>query len=123
MYLLGNSASGGKELKAALEDPTKYAYFGELKAGNLRIAQFSESVPTYYVHDGEFAFGVSEPAATSATAASWIIPADGKYRVVYDSVNGTVTVYDPVEDAKLYKVISGHFNAGNYNEDIITNTH
>ena len=118
MYLLGNSAAGGKELKAALEDPTKFAYFGELKAGELRIAQFSESVPTYYVHDGEFAFGVAEPEATSATAASWTIPADGKYRVVYDSVGGTVTIYDPTEDAKLYKVISGHFNAGNYNEDI-----
>ena len=108
MYLVGNSAAGGKELKAALEDPTKFAYFGELKAGNLRIAQFSESVPTYYVHDGEFAFGVAETAATSATAASWTIPADGKYRVVYDSVNGTVTIYDPTEDAKLYKVISGY---------------
>ena len=118
MYLLGNSAAGGKELKAALEDPTKFAYFGDLKAGDLRIAQFSESVPTYYVHDGEFAFGVAEPAATSATTASWTIPADGKYRVVYDSVNATVTIYDPVEDAKLYKVISGHFNAGNYDEDI-----
>lgn len=118
MYLLGNSVAGGKELKAALEDPTKFAYFGELKAGDLKIAQFSESVPTYYVHDGEFAFGVAEPAGTSSTAAAWTIPADGKYRVVYDSVNGTVTIYDPVEDAKLYKVISGHFNAGNYNEDI-----
>ena len=118
MYLLGNSAAGGKELKAALEDPTKFAYFGDLKAGDLRIAQFSESVPTYYVHDGEFAFGVAEPAATSATAASWTIPADGKYRVVFDSVNGTLTVYDPTEDAKLYKVISGHFKAGNYDEDV-----
>ena len=108
MYLLGNSAAGGKELKAALEDPTKFAYFGELKAGELRIAQFSESVPTYYVHDGEFAFGVAEPAGTSATAASWAIPSDGKYRVIFDSVNGTVTIYDPTEDAKLYKVISGY---------------
>ena len=118
MYLVGNSAAGGKELKAALEDPTKFAYFGELKAGELKIAQFSESVPTYYVHDGEFAFGVAEPAGTSATAASWVIPSDGKYRVVYDSVNGTLTIYDPTEDAKLYKVISGHFKAGNYDEDI-----
>ena len=118
MYLVGNSAAGGKELKAALEDPTKFAYFGELKAGELRIAQYSESVPTYYVHDGEFAFGVAEPAGTSATAASWAIPSDGKYRVIFDSVNGTVTIYDPAEDAKLYKVISGHFNAAGYNEDI-----
>ena len=118
MYLVGNSAAGGKELKAALEDPTKFAYFGELKAGDLKIAQFSESVPTYYVHDGEFAFGVAEPAGTSQTAESWTIPADGKYRVVFDSVNGTVTIYDPTEDAKLYKVISGHFNAGAYNEDV-----
>ena len=118
MYLLGNSSAGGKELKAALEDPTKFAYFGELKAGNLRIAQFSESVPTYYVHDGEFAFGTAEPAGTSSTAASWAIPADGKYRVIFDSTNGTVTIYDPVEDAKLYKVISGHFNADGYNEDV-----
>ena len=118
MYLLGNSAAGGKELKAALEDPTKFAYFGDLKAGDLKIAQFSESVPTYYVHDGEFAFGVAEPEATSATAASWTIPADGKYRVVYDSVGGTVTIYDPTEDAKLYKVISGHFKAGIYDEDV-----
>ena len=118
MYLLGNSAAGGKELKAALEDPTKFAYFGDLKAGDLRIAQFSESVPTYYVHDGEFAFGVAEPAGTSSTAAVWTIPADGKYRVVYDSDNGTVTIYDPTEDAKLYKVISGHFKAGTYDEDI-----
>ena len=118
MYLLGNSAAGGKELKAALEDPTKFAYFGDLKAGDLKIAQFSESVPTYFVHDGEFAFGVAEPAGTSSTAAVWTIPADGKYRVVFDSVNGTVTIYDPVEDAKLYKVISGHFNADGYNEDV-----
>ena len=118
MYLVGNSAAGGKELKAAYEDPTKFAYFGELKAGELRIAQYSESVPTYYVHDGEFAFGVAEPAGTSTTAASWAIPSDGKYRVIFDSVNGTVTIYDPAEDAKLYKVISGHFYAGEYNEDI-----
>ena len=118
MYLLGNSAAGGKELKAALEDPTKFAYFGELKAGELKIAQFSESVPTYYVHDGEFAFGTAEPAGTSSTAAAWTIPADGNYRVVFDSVNGTLTIYDPTEDAKLYKVISGHFKAGNYDEDV-----
>ena len=118
IYLLGNSAAGGKELKAALEDPTKFAYFGELKAGELKIAQFSESVPTYYVHDGAFAFGVAEPAGTSSTAAAWTIPADGKYRVVYDSVNGTVTIYDPTEDAKLYKVISGHFKAAKYDEDV-----
>ena len=118
MYLVGNSAAGGKELKAALEDPTKFAYFGELKAGDLKIAQFIESVPTYYVPDGEFAFGVAEPAGTSPTAASWTIPADGKYRVVFDSVNGSITIYDPAEDAKLYKVISGHFNAAGYNEDV-----
>lgn len=118
MYLVGNSAAGGKELKAALEDPTKFAYFGELKAGELRIAQYSESVPTYYVHDGEFAFGVAEPSGTSATPVVWTIPSDGKYRVIFDSVNGTVTIYDPAEDAKLYKVISGHFNAAGYNEDI-----
>ncbi len=118
MYLVGNSAAGGKKLKAALEDPTKFAYFGELKAGDLKIAQFSESVPTYYVHDGEFAFGVAEPAGTSETAEVWTIPADGKYRVVFDSVNGTITIYDPTEDAKLYKVISGRFNAGGYNEDV-----
>ena len=118
MYLVGNSAAGGKELKAALEDPTKFAYFGELKAGELRIAQYSESVPTYYVHDGEFAFGVAEPSGTSATPVVWTIPSDGKYRVIFDSVNGTVTIYDPAEDAKLYKVISGHFNAADYNEDI-----
>lgn len=118
MYLVGNSAAGGKELKAALEDPTKFAYFGELKAGDLKIAQFIESVPTYYVPDGEFAFGVAEPAGTSPTAKSWTIPADGKYRVVFDSVNGTVTIYDPTEDAKLYKVISGHFKVGDYDEDV-----
>ena len=118
MYLVGNSAAGGKELKAALEDPTKFAYFGELKAGELRIAQYSESVPTYYVHDGEFAFGVAEPSGTSATPVVWTIPSDGKYRVIFDSVNGTVTIYDPAEDAKLYKVISGHFKAGDYDEDI-----
>ena len=118
MYLVGNSAAGGKELKAAYEDPTKFAYFGELKAGELKIAQYSESVPTYYVHDGEFAFGVAEPAGTSATPVVWTIPSDGKYRVIFDSVNGTVTIYDPVEDAKLYKVISGHFKAGDYDEDV-----
>lgn len=118
MYLVGNSAAGGKELKAALEDPTKFAYFGELKAGELKIAQFSNSVPTYYVHDGEFAFGVAETASTSETAASWRIPSDGKYRVVFDSTNGTITIYDPEKDAKLYKKISGHFNAGGYNEDV-----
>lgn len=118
LYLLGNSAAGGIELKAALEDATKFAYFGELKAGDLKIAQFSNSVPTYYVHDGAFAFGVAEPAGTSSTAAAWTIPADGKYRVVYDSVDGTVTIYDPTEDAKLYKVISGHFKAAKYDEDV-----
>ena len=118
MYLVGNSAAGGKELKVAYEDPTKFAYFGELKAGELKIAQYSESVPTYYVHDGEFAFGVAEPAGTSATPVVWTIPSDGKYRVIFDSVNGTVTIYDPVEDAKLYKVISGHFKAGDYDEDV-----
>ena len=119
MYLVGNSAAGGKELKAALEDPTKFAYFGELKAGELKIAQFSESVPTYYVYDGEFAFGVSEKASTSPTAAAsaavWTIPADGKYRVVFDSVNGTITIYDPTEDAKLYKVISGYHGGDKQN--------
>lgn len=118
MYLVGNSAAGGKELKAALEDPTKFAYFGELKAGELRIAQFSNSEPTYYVHDGEFKFGVAENASTSETAASWTIPSDGKYRVVFDSVKGTITIYDPEEDSKLYKKISGHFNAAGYNEDV-----
>ena len=115
MYLLGNSAAGGKELKAALEDPTKFAYFGDLKAGDLKIAQFSESVPTYFVHDGAFAFGVAEPAGTSATPVVWTIPSDGKYRVIFDSVNGTLTVYDPTEDAKLYKVTSGYHGGDKQN--------
>ena len=118
MYLVGNAAAGGKELKAALEDETKYAWFGELKAGNLKIARFSDSVPTYFNHDGAFAFGVAEDIATSETAAVWTIPADGNYRVVYDKTNETVTVYDPVEDAKLYKTISGHLKAGSYDEDV-----
>ena len=118
MYLVGNAAAGGKELKAALEDETKYAWFGELKAGNLKIARFSDSVPTYFNHDGAFAFGVAEDIATSETAAVWTIPADGNYRVVYDKTNETVTVYDPVEDAKLYKTISGHLKAGDYDEDV-----
>ena len=121
-YLVGNAASGGKELKAALENGTdygtKYAWFGELKAGSLKIARFEESVPTYLNHDGSFAFGTAETIATSATAAVWTIPADGNYRVVYDSINGTVTIYDPVTDAALYKTITGHFNAGGFNEDV-----
>lgn len=122
IYLVGNAAAGGKELKAALENGTdygtKYAWFGELKAGNMKIARFEDSVPTYINHDGAFAFGVAEDIATSSTAAVWTIPADGNYRVVYDKTNETVTVYDPVEDAKLYKTISGHIKAGNYDEDV-----
>ena len=121
-YLLGNAAAGGKELSAALENGTdygtKYAWFGELKAGNLKIARFDDSVPTYINHDGAFAFGVAEDIATSSTAEVWAIPADGNYRVVYDKTNETVTVYDPVKDAELYKTISGHFNAGGFNEDV-----
>lgn len=121
-YLVGNAAAGGKELKAALENGTdygtKYAWFGELKAGELKIARFDESVPTYINHDGAFAFGVAEDIATSSTAAIWTIPADGNYRVVYDKTNETVTVYDPTEDAKLYKTITGHFKAGSYDEDV-----
>ena len=117
-YLLGNAAAGGKELKAALEDASKYAWFGELKAGDLKIARFEDSVPTYINHDGAFAFGVAEDIATSSTAAVWTIPADGNYRVVYDKANETVTVYDPTEDAKLYKTISGHFKAGGFDEDV-----
>ena len=88
IYLVGNAAAGGKELKAALENGTdygtKYAWFGELKAGNMKIARFEDSVPTYINHDGAFAFGVAEDIATSSTAAVWTIPADGNYRVVYD---------------------------------------
>ena len=122
LYLVGNAAAGGKELKAALENGTdygtKYAWFGELKAGTMKIARFEDSVPTYINHDGAFAFGVAEDIATSSTAAVWTIPADGNYRVVYDKINETVTVYDPVEDAKLYKTISGHFKAGSYDEDV-----
>ena len=123
-YLVGNAASGGKELKAALENGvgsygTKYAWFGELKAGNLKIARFDESVPTYLNHDGAFAFGTAEDIATSSTAAVWTIPADGNYRVVYDKTNETVTVYDPTTDAALYKTISGHFKVGtSYDEDV-----
>ena len=121
-YLVGNAAAGGKELKAALENGTdygtKYAWFGELKAGSLKIARFEESVPTYLNHDGSFAFGTAETIATSATAAVWTIPADGNYRVVYDSINGTVTIYDPVTDAALYKTITGHFKAGSFDEDV-----
>ena len=117
-YLVGNAASGGKELTAALEDATKYAWFGELKAGDLKIARFDDSVPTYINHDGAFAFGVAEDIATNSTAAVWTIPADGNYRVVYDKTNETVTIYDPTEDAKLYKTISGHLKAGNYDEDV-----
>lgn len=121
-YLVGNAAAGGKELKAALENGTdygtKYAWFGELKAGSLKIARFEESVPTYLNHDGSFAFGTAETIATSATAAVWTIPADGNYRVVYDKTNETVTIYDPVEDAKLYKTITGHFKAGDFDQDV-----
>ncbi len=118
LYLVGNAAAGGKELKAALEDPTKLAWFGELKAGDLRIASFENSVPTYLVNDGDFVFGTPEPVGTSTTAANWAIPAEGKYRVIFDTNEGTVTIYDPTTDAALYKTISGHFKAGSFDEDV-----
>lgn len=121
-YLVGNAAPGGKELPAALENGTdygtKYAWFGELKAGDLKIVRYDDSVPTYINHDGSFSFGVAEDIATGSTGAVWTIPADGNYRVVYDKANETVTIYDPIEDANLYKTISGHFNAGGFNEDV-----
>ena len=98
------------ETKQTLENETLYAWKGELKAGTFSLpltfngAQEMAIVPADAgdkdIHDGsQQSFG-QVATSTAETSRNWEIPADGKYRIVVNKEEHTITIYSAATDLK-----------------------
>ena len=99
MAIKGTAVPDGlAELTAAVENPAVYAWAGELSAGKMSIV-----LPQGEVKPADGTFG-TKSNYTVASEYVYDIPAMGDYRVVLDTENGTVVVYNPETDLKPFEV-------------------
>ena len=113
LFLAGTALDKETRIEATLENPSVYAFHGELKAGSLYLhVCFNEAktlsiVPAGDSHDivdgTAVAFG--QALTTQTGAKYWTIPADGVYRIVVDTDAKTIKIYSPATDPKNKEVI------------------
>ncbi len=84
-------------LTKTVEDANVYAWYADLKAGNLSIVNQDGRIKP---EDGSF----GETSAYSAGDYVYTISSAGKYRVVVNTETKKVTVYDPATDLKPFEV-------------------
>lgn len=100
MFLAGSAVPDGDELEIGktVENESRYAWFGELVAGELQIPVELEG-ETYYLvpanGNGALQAGEAVSVKMQETPVSWLLEADGAYRVVVDMEKSTVTIYTP----------------------------
>lgn len=99
MAIKGTAVPDGlAELTATVENPAVYAWAGELSAGKMSIV-----LPQGEVKPADGTFGAKSDY-TVASEYVYDIPDMGDYRVVLDTENGTVVVYNPETDLKPFEV-------------------
>ena len=98
---------GTEEISKTLENANLYAWSGELTAGQLEIPVELDG-ESYYIcpSDGEGTLqaGVAEAVEMQSDPVAWIIPADGRYRVLIDMEAKTVTIHSPETDLQPLSV-------------------
>ena len=85
-------------LTQTVENEAVYAWYAELQPGTFSIRTM-EGVLT--PENGAFA---QTSEYTVSPEYAWTVESAGKYRVVVDTENAKVTVYDPANDLKPFKV-------------------
>ena len=104
--LLAGNAVGEESVEVArtMENENLFAALLELKAGELQIPVEieGETILKYLVPAGGTGAADGQPASVTSeeNAASWMIPANGRYRVVINRETDQVTIYSPENDLK-----------------------
>lgn len=99
MAIKGSAVPDGlAELTVTVENPSVYAWAGELKAGNMSIV-----LPEGEVKPTDGGFGKIS-GYTISSEYVYTIPAEGKYRVVMNTEEKTIVVYDPATDLKPFEM-------------------
>ena len=88
-------ADADARLTQTLENENVYAWRAELQAGELYI-----SAPGGYITASDETFGTTSSYTESADASAWTIAEPGTYRIVINTAENKVTVYDPATDLK-----------------------
>lgn len=109
LYLAGNAVGSEMiEMTQCLEKDGLYAYFGNLKAGNLympmefggdkSVSFIPKDGTDHTINDGvtkEFTQALTDGVLEKGY---WEIPQDDVYRIVVDIIEHTVTIYSPATD-------------------------
>ena len=104
--LLAGGAVGDEsvEVKRTVENENLYAALLELKAGELQIpVEITGETALKYLKPaggGALQDGVAESVTVGTDPAAWMIPVDGRYRVVVNRQTDQVTIYSPENDLK-----------------------
>lgn len=99
IWLEGSAIPVGSNaaLTKTVEDANVFAWYADLKAGNLSIVNQDGQIKP---EDGTF----GKTSAYSAGDYVYTISSAGKYRVVVNTETKKVTVYDPATDLKPFEV-------------------
>lgn len=107
----GTSVPGGARLSRALENEYVFAYYGQLDAGTINfpinvdgatvISPASENTTLPITDATPMEVRVKE----AEKANYWEIPSAGKYRIVVDLEQKTVSIYSETNDIPVMKVI------------------
>lgn len=122
IFIGGSAIAEEVQMQQTLENEAVYAWYGELKAGQLyfpveyeqeRNFVFVPSRNSTELLDGQ-ADAFASASNISAAGRYWNIPSDGNYRIVLNTEAKTVSIYSAATDVKnkviLFKRTSGVAN-------------
>ena len=103
VFLSGTAVPGTTRhaMTRTRENEYQWAALLDLAAGELQMpVEFDGDTNYLCPADGEGSLldGEAEPVAMKSEPVTWMIPADGRYRVVVDMESKTVTIYSPEKD-------------------------
>ena len=103
-------------LSQTLEDKNVYANLVELSAGQADIAVTLNDVKYYLCPaDGAFKDGAAVKASLQKTAGTkWTVPADGKYRIVFNKLGNTVTIYSSDHEFNQPRKVEFKYSGGDW---------
>lgn len=100
MFIAGSAVAGDDQIEMGktVENESRYAWFGNLEAGELQVPVELDGETYYMVPAGGGAAvqaGEAQRVKMQETPAGWNIETAGSYRIVVDMEKSTVTVYTP----------------------------
>lgn len=130
LFLSGDAVAEETELCQTLENEKLYAWKGTLKAGNFFVAiefdearamSFTPSAAGTAITDGAPMNVAQSPTSAAESGKSWVIPADGEYRVVLDVDAKTLTIYSAATDFATPTVTYNNTTLGinPYTQDVV----